>query len=83
LRLAEIRDLLAVRDTGQCPCEPAEVMLKRHLVEIDAELARLASLRDELSAMLTGLSRESGPGCPDPEPGRWCPMDPTEGGDRS
>ena len=28
LRLAEIRDLLAVRDTGACPCEPAEVLLR-------------------------------------------------------
>jgi DNA-binding transcriptional MerR regulator len=26
LRLREIRDLLAVRDTGTCPCEPAEVL---------------------------------------------------------
>jgi MerR family mercuric resistance operon transcriptional regulator len=73
LRLAEIRDLLAVRDTGECPCEPAEVMLQRHLAEVDAEIARLTSLRGELSAMLSGLAGESGPGCPDPAPGTWCP----------
>lgn len=70
LTLAEIRDLLAVRDTGVCPCEPAEVLLRRHLAEIDAEMARLAALRDELTGMLVQMP---GPQCPDPAPGTWCP----------
>jgi DNA-binding transcriptional MerR regulator len=70
LTLAEIRDLLAVRDTGVCPCEPAEVLLRRHLAEIDAEMARLAALRGELTGM---LARMPGPDCPDPAPGTWCP----------
>jgi DNA-binding transcriptional MerR regulator len=70
LRLAEIRDLLAVRDTGVCPCEPAEMLLRRHLADIDAEMARLAALRGELTDMVT---RMPGPGCPDPAPGTWCP----------
>src|SRR5271170_8016464 len=33
LRLAEIRDLLAVRDTGVCACEPAEGLLRGHVAE--------------------------------------------------
>jgi DNA-binding transcriptional MerR regulator len=70
LRLTEIRDLLTVRDTGECPCEPAEQMLVRHVAEIDAELARLAALRAELAAMLGGL--RTGQDCPDPAPGTWC-----------
>src|ERR1700757_3280356 len=37
LRLAEIRELLAVRDTGVCACEPAENMLRHHVAEIDTE----------------------------------------------
>src|ERR1700745_1866709 len=37
--LAEIRELLAVRDTGVCACEPAEGMLRRHVAEIDTEMA--------------------------------------------
>ena len=41
LRLAEIRDLLAVRDTGTCPCGPAEALLREHVSEIDREMARL------------------------------------------
>jgi MerR family transcriptional regulator, mercuric resistance operon regulatory protein len=72
LRLAEIRDLLAVRDTGTCPCEPAEALLRRHVTEIDAEIERLAALRAELLTMLTDMP---GPDCPDPLPGTWCPAD--------
>ena len=70
LRLAEIRELLAVRDTGACPCEPAEGLLRRHVAEIETEMARLAALRDDLLAMLAAMP---GPGCPDPLPGTWCP----------
>jgi DNA-binding transcriptional MerR regulator len=80
LRLAEIRDLLAVRDTGVCPCEPAEVLLRRHVSEIDTEIARLIALRAELTGMLAVMP---GPGCPDPAPGTWCPpvLQTLEGGD--
>jgi DNA-binding transcriptional MerR regulator len=74
LRLAEIKELLAVRDTGACPCEPAEELLRRHLAEIDAELARLSRLRDEVAAMIAAAP------CPAPEaPLSWCPED-CEGG---
>ncbi|HEY1625869.1 MAG TPA: heavy metal-responsive transcriptional regulator [Streptosporangiaceae bacterium] len=70
MRLTEIRELLAVRDTGVCPCEPAEQVLSRHLAEIDNEMARLAALRAELVTMLAGM--RTGPDCPDPVPGTWC-----------
>jgi DNA-binding transcriptional MerR regulator len=70
LRLAEIRDLLAVRDTGACPCEPAEGLLCRHVAEIDQEITRLAALRAELAGMLAAMP---GPDCPGPLPGTWCP----------
>ena len=70
LRLADISGLLALRDTGQCPCEPAADLLRRRLGEIDAEIARLAGLRDQLAQMLTAIP---GPGCPDPAPGTWRP----------
>ena len=70
LQLAEIRELLAVRDTGACPCEPAEGLLRRHVAEIGKEIERLAALRAELLGMLTAMP---GPDCPDPLPGTWCP----------
>jgi DNA-binding transcriptional MerR regulator len=72
LRLREISELLAVRDTGRCPCEPAEDLLRRRLAELDAELARLTALRADLVRMVRSLPAAS---CPDPVPGVWCPPD--------
>lgn len=64
LRLRDIADLLAVRDTGTCPHEPPERLLRRRLAELDAEMARLAALRRQLVTMLGSL-----PGGGRPEPG--------------
>lgn len=81
--LREIRDLLAVRDTGDCPCEPAADLLGRRIAEIDAELARLGQLRAELGRMLTDLPALD---CADQGQVEWCPpgtptTDTAEGGD--
>jgi len=70
LRLGDIAQLLAVRDTGTCPCEPAASLLRRRLEEIDGEIIRLTELRGQLTGMLTAIP---GPACPDPAPGTWCP----------
>ena len=74
LRLSDIADLLAVRDTGICPCEPAEQLLRRRLDDLDDEMARLAALRADMVAMLEALPSAE---CPPPAPGTWCP--PAEG----
>jgi DNA-binding transcriptional MerR regulator len=74
LKLRDIRDLLDVRDTGVCPCEPAEELLRRRLADLDAEMARLAALRADMVAMLDALPAAD---CPPPTPGTWCP--PPEG----
>ncbi|HET9872688.1 MAG TPA: heavy metal-responsive transcriptional regulator [Propionibacteriaceae bacterium] len=76
LRLRDIADLLAIRDTGTCPCEPAEQLLRRRLVELDSEIARLAALRDQMLAMAESLPTAE---CLPPNPGTWCP--PSEGGE--
>ncbi|HEX4471979.1 MAG TPA: heavy metal-responsive transcriptional regulator [Nocardioides sp.] len=70
LTLADVRDLLAVRDTGDCPCEPAEELLSRRMAEIDIEISRLETLRAQMSAMLTGIAAGTCP-APDPET-TWC-----------
>ena len=70
LRLSDIRELLSIRDTGQCPCEPAGQLLARRLAELDAEMARLAALRADMVTMLEALPD---PDCPPPTPGTWCP----------
>jgi DNA-binding transcriptional MerR regulator len=74
LKLRDIRDLLAIRDTGVCPCEPAEQVLRRRLAELDTEMTRLAALREQMVAMVEALPSAD---CPPPAPGTWCP--PTEG----
>ncbi|MCU1659477.1 MAG: transcriptional regulator, MerR family [Pseudonocardiales bacterium] len=74
LRLSDIADLLAIRDTGTCPCEPAEELLRRRIADLDTELARLTALRDQMTAMADALPSAD---CPPPRPGTWCP--PSEG----
>lgn len=76
LRLKDIADLLSVRDTGVCPCEPAEQLLRRRIDELDAELARLSALRADLVGMVRTLPEGQ---CPDISPGVWCPDDEPEG----
>ena len=79
LKLRDIADLLAIRDTGVCPCEPAERLLRRRLAELDSEMARLAELRVQMVAMIEALPSAN---CPPPTPGTWCPPE-TEGGDQA
>lgn len=69
LRLAGIKDLLSVRDTGECACEPAVDLLARRLSEVDAEIERLVALRGQMATMLAELP---GGSCPPPSPGTWC-----------
>lgn len=76
LRLRDIKELLAVRDTGVCPCEPAEDLLARRIAEIDAEQARLAALRADLVDTLHSIPDGD---CPDLAPAQWCPPSASEG----
>ncbi|SDE24177.1 MerR family transcriptional regulator [Glycomyces harbinensis] len=78
LRLADIGDLLAVRDTGTCPCEPAEQHLERRIGELTAEIARLEGLRTQLTSMLGAV--EAGT-CDPPLPQNWCPPKAAVGGE--
>lgn len=70
LRLEDIGNLLAIRDTGTCPCEPAADFLSRRLAEVDAQIRRLDALRTEMTAMLQALPAGE---CPPPAPGSWLP----------
>jgi DNA-binding transcriptional MerR regulator len=78
LRLSDIADLLAVRDTGVCPCEPAEEHLRRRIGEVTAEIARLEGLRTQLTSMLNAVTDA---GCGTPLPANWCPPEPAKGGE--
>jgi DNA-binding transcriptional MerR regulator len=66
LRLREIGELLAVRDRGACPCGHAEALVRRRIAEVDAEIARLGDLREELAQ----LAADCAGARPDPA-GSW------------
>ncbi|MEU3848078.1 heavy metal-responsive transcriptional regulator [Micrococcus terreus] len=68
LRLEDIGNLLTIRDTGTCPCEPAADFLTRRLAEVDAQIQRLEALRTEMVTMLEGLPAGD---CPQPAHGTW------------
>jgi DNA-binding transcriptional MerR regulator len=52
--LAEIAELLGIREHGLCPCGRARERLAAKLPEIDAKLAQLQALRDTVSSVLDG-----------------------------
>ena len=48
LRLGEIREILALRDRGETPCGFVVELIGRRAAELDARIAELVALRDEL-----------------------------------
>ena len=55
LRLAEIKELLDIRDQGACPCGHTRRLLERRLADVDEQRRRLDALRQDLTTMLAGL----------------------------
>jgi DNA-binding transcriptional MerR regulator len=51
LTLAQIRQILHIRDGGQPPCVHVTGLITRRLTEMDARLAELARTRDQLAAL--------------------------------
>jgi MerR family copper efflux transcriptional regulator len=48
LTLAEIRDVLAIRDGGQAPCQHVTSLIDQHLAQVEQRLAELAQARNAL-----------------------------------
>ena len=78
LRLADIKDLLDIKDRGGCPCGHTTAVVERRLAEVDAELSRLRTMRAELVA-LGARTRD----CADATGDTWwtCTTRSREGGD--
>jgi DNA-binding transcriptional MerR regulator len=70
LRLADIRQLVELRRTGECPCGPAATLVSRRLAELEDQITQLARLRDELRVIADRIPADD---CPDPVPGTWRP----------
>ena len=52
LRLSQIAELMRTLDGGECPCEETVDAMSERRAEIDAEIARLTALRDQLDAAI-------------------------------
>ena len=46
--LADIRDVLAIRDSGQAPCQHVSVLIDEHLAQVERRIAELTGARDAL-----------------------------------
>jgi len=77
LRLADIKELLDVRDRGQCPCGHTKDVVERRLADVDAEIRQLKAVR----AQLLALQRRNEE-CFDGAAGEWsCVVWPEKGGE--
>lgn len=52
LRLQDIRELLEIRDRGQCPCGHTRQLVEKRLTLVRAEIRRLRDIESELDRML-------------------------------
>lgn len=60
LSLAEIRDILRIRDSGREPCDHVLTLLDTRLSELDNQIRQLVSLRETI-AQLRSRAAESDP----------------------
>jgi DNA-binding transcriptional MerR regulator len=51
LRLADIKELLDVRDRGQCPCGHTRDLVERRLAEVDSEIQQLSAVHRQLLSL--------------------------------
>lgn len=51
LTLAQIREVIAVRDDAGPPCQHVTALLDAHAADLDARIAELTSLRDEVQRL--------------------------------
>ena len=56
LRLQDIRDLLEIRDRGQCPCGHTRQLVETRLTLVRAEIRRLRDIESELERMIESES---------------------------
>ncbi|HEX5881026.1 MAG TPA: MerR family DNA-binding protein [Actinomycetota bacterium] len=56
LTLAQIREILTVRDQGHAPCQHVEEVLGERLTALDAQIADLQLLRDTVAQLHQAVS---------------------------
>ncbi|SDY05140.1 DNA-binding transcriptional regulator, MerR family [Modestobacter sp. DSM 44400] len=56
LTLAEIREVLEIRDSGDAPCEHVQHLLGRRLADLDRQIADLLELRATVAGLHAGTA---------------------------
>lgn len=51
LTLAQIREVLLIRDRGQAPCEHVRDLLNARLADVDEQINKLVALRDTIAQL--------------------------------
>lgn len=59
LRLRDIRELLAIRDKGLCPCGHTATLVTQRLTDLDAQILNLKRLRREMARLLESLPSDT------------------------
>ena len=66
LSLTEIQSLVELKSAGEATCEHTVAMLRRHLVEIDAQIAQLRATRTSLASLAERAASLDHADCTDP-----------------
>ncbi|MBA4045334.1 MAG: MerR family transcriptional regulator [Erythrobacter sp.] len=57
--MAQVRQLLALSDQADKPCENIDLLVQQQIGEVDRKIADIARLREELAQMLRSCEGES------------------------
>ncbi len=71
LTLAQIRQILAIRDHGQAPCEHVRELLEQRLSDLDAQIAQLVGLRATIAELRSAAAEVAPETCPPDEVCRY------------
>lgn len=63
LTLAQVRDVLAVRDAGRAPCSHVRHLLDERLDDLDARITELTALRGTVAALRAAAGPEGDDDC--------------------
>ncbi|MEO8222809.1 MAG: heavy metal-responsive transcriptional regulator [Specibacter sp.] len=66
LALAQIREILAIREAGEAPCTHVHDMLAGQLADLDNQIAELMALRSAVAGLHATVAAGTPAGC-DPE----------------
>ncbi|MCA4135461.1 heavy metal-responsive transcriptional regulator [Arthrobacter sp. M4] len=71
LTLAQIRQILKIRELGQTPCSHVRDLLGQRLTELDAQITELLALRETISQLSAQAAEPEPEACPADEVCRY------------